>query len=253
VSAALDIAGLTVVRGGATVVDGVTFTAPAGAVTALIGANGAGKSSVLKAVLGLLPAAGSVRWAGEDLRALPAAARARRLGYVPQRSLLHAALSGAEVVAMARFAQRGALARLSAADGAAVAAALARAGASAFADRRFDRLSCGEAQRVLIARALAGGARAILLDEPTAGLDIGQALAVLALLRGLAAEGCAVLAVLHDLEQVRACADGAVLLQRGRVLAAGPVAEVLAAGPLRAAFAVAPVPGGALGFRAVPP
>ncbi len=241
------------VRGGVTVVDGVSFAAPAGAVTALIGANGAGKSSVLKAVLGLLPAGGTVRCAGEDLRALPAAARAQRLGYVPQRSLLHAALSGAEVVAMARFAQRGALARFSAADHAAVATALARAGAADFADRRFDRLSCGEAQRVLIARALAGGARAILLDEPTAALDIGQALAVLALLRSLAAEGCAVLAVLHDLEQVRACADSAVLLQNGRVLASGATAAVLASGPLRAAFAVDPVPGGALGFRAVPP
>jgi iron complex transport system ATP-binding protein len=240
---------LTVHRGSRVVVDRLGFAAVAGAVTALIGPNGAGKSTALKAILGLLPAAaGSVRWNGEPVVAMERRRRARELAYVPQRSLLVAGMSVANVVATGRFAHQGALARLSAADHAAVEQALGLVDARDLAARRFDELSGGESHRVLLARALATGARCILLDEPTAGLDIGHALAALALLRRLAAEGRVVLAVLHHLEEVRRVADRVVLLHQGRTLASGTAGEVLAAAPLRAAFGVEPE-AGAIGYR----
>jgi iron complex transport system ATP-binding protein len=214
-------------------------------VTALIGPNGAGKSTVLKACLGLLPiAGGSVRLGDDDLLTMPRAARARRIAYVPQRSLLAAGLAVRDVVGMGRYAHRGPLARPTATDISAVDAALAAADALVFADRRFDQLSTGEAQRVLIARALATGAGTILMDEPTAGLDLGHALAVLGLIRRLAADGRTMLVVLHHLDDVREVADHAVLLVAGRVHGDGAPDAVLSADALRAVFGVETRPGG---------
>lgn len=249
---ALIVDDLTVKRGPCPVVDGVSFTARVGRVTALVGPNGAGKSTVLKAVLGLLPLAGGrITWDGRPLTTLDALRRARLVAYVPQHSRLVAGMNVLNVVAMGRYAHQGGLARLSSADHRAVDEALAQVDAIGLATRRFDELSCGESHRVLLARALATGAPLILLDEPTAALDIGHALSALALLRRLAGEGRAVVAVLHHLDEVRQAADDAVLLHRGRVLISGVVDAVLAAQPLVEAFGVAPVVGGALGFRLV--
>ncbi len=242
---ALVVSELAVVRGGRRVVDGVTFTAPAGQVTALVGPNGAGKSTVLKACLGLLPVAGGgARLGADDLLALPRTARARRIAYVPQRSLLAAGLAVRDVVGMGRYAHRGPLTRPTVTDIAAVDAALAATDAMVFADRRFDQLSTGEAQRVLVARALATGAGTILMDEPTAGLDLGHALALLGLIRRLAADGRTMLVVLHHLDEVREVADHAVLLDAGRVRGDGTVDTVLSAEALRAVFGVETRPGG---------
>ena len=248
----LAITDLTVRRDARPVVAGLTLDVAPGEVVALLGPNGAGKSTVLRAVLGLLPHGGTVRVDGLDVRTLDPRQRARRIGYVPQRSQLAAAMDVRNVVALGRFAHQGLVARLTPADRAAVDAALERTDALALADRPFTRLSVGEQQRVLLARALASGARVVLLDEPTAALDVGHALALLALIRDLARGGHALLVVLHDLDQVARVADRAVLLDRGVAVAGGPVAEVLAAEHLAAVFGVAPVPGGALGFRPVP-
>jgi iron complex transport system ATP-binding protein len=246
----LTISNLTVNRGSKRVVEDLSFAVPAGTVTALIGPNGAGKSTVLKAVMGLLPAvAGTVTWQGGDLLKLSRMRRAQLAAYVPQRSLLACAMSVVNVVAMGRFAHQDGLARLGEADRAAVDAALRQTDASHLAQRPFNQLSCGESQRVLLARALASGARVILMDEPTSSLDVGHALAALRLLRDLAAEGRALVVVLHHLDEVRQCADRAVLMHRGQAIAGGASDEVLAAGPLREAFGVEPVAGGALGFR----
>ncbi|MBA3845526.1 MAG: ABC transporter ATP-binding protein, partial [Planctomycetes bacterium] len=149
-----------------------------------------------------------------------------------------------------RYAHHGALAGLSQADHVAIDAALEASDASALAARAFDRLSVGEQQRVLLARALATGAEAILFDEPTSALDIGHALAFMALMRRLAADGRVVVVVLHQLDEVRRVADHAVLLHDGRVLAAGAPADVLAAGPLRTAYGVEP---DGSGYRLVKP
>jgi iron complex transport system ATP-binding protein len=237
---------LTVRRGTCPVVDAVSLAAPCGAVTVLAGPNGAGKSTLIKAVLGLLPSAGGIRFAGTDLRAVDAAARARLVAYVPQRSQLAAALPVAAVVATGTHAHAGWLGR---SDARAVVAALAAVDATHLAARPFNAISAGEQQRVLVARALATGAPCVLMDEPTAALDVGHALALLALVRRLAGEGRSVVLVLHHLDDARRTADRLVLMHRGRLTAEGPPEAVLASPALAAAFGVLPEPGGAMGFR----
>ncbi len=248
--AALVIDGLTIRHGARTVLDAVTFTAAAGQVTALIGPNGAGKSTLITSALGLVPSDhGRVRLLGQDLLAMDRRARARLVGYVPQRSRLSAPLLVRDVVAHGRYALGGGLSGLLGANRAAVDEALSAVDGMGLAARRFNELSAGEAQRVLVARALAGGAHTVLLENPTAALDIGHALSLLALLRRLASNGCIVLVALHQLDEVRRVADHAVLLHAGRVTITGSPETVLASPQLTAAFGVETDPAGALAFR----
>ena len=230
-------------------VDHLSFTVAPGEIVALVGPNGAGKSTALRAMLGLLPFTGTVHVEGHDVQVLAARQRAKLLGYVPQRSQLNAAMDVRNIVALGRFAHQGLLARLSAADHTAVTDSLAQADATHLAQRLFTQLSVGEQQRVLVARALCSGARSILLDEPTAALDVGHSVALLALLRDLAASGRALLVVMHDLDQVAQVADRVVLLHHGRMVTCGAVAEVLTAAHVLPVFGVEPVAGGAWGFR----
>lgn len=242
----LALDGLRVLRDACPVVDGVSLSAPAGAITALVGPNGAGKSTLLKAVLGLVPSSGGIVFAGTDLRSLTAAHRALLVGYVPQRSALNAALPVRIVVAAGRYAHGG---WLGSSDRTPIESALAAVDALHLASRPFNALSAGEQQRVLVARALVTGAPCILMDEPTAALDVGHALTIHRLARRLASEGRCVVMVLHHLDDARRVADHLVLLHRGRVLAAGGSGAVLSEDPLAEAFHVAPMPGAAMGFR----
>jgi iron complex transport system ATP-binding protein len=240
----LGVAGLTVVLGGRRVVDDVTFTAPAGAVTVLLGPNGAGKSTILKAAAGLLPHSGRIRLGEHDGGSLDRKARARLVAYVPQASALEAALPVRDVVEQGRYAHRepGLFHRSNRRDDDAVTSALQRADAVALADRPFNQLSHGERRRVLVARALASGAGILLLDEPTAALDVGHALALLAVLREVARQGTAVILVLHQLQEAATIADHAILLAGGRLRHQGPVTEVVAPGPIRSVYGVDVVP-----------
>jgi ABC-type cobalamin/Fe3+-siderophores transport system ATPase subunit len=249
---ALDVQGVSVRFGKREAVADVSFTAPHGAVTAILGPNGAGKTTLLRAIIGLAPHDGTITVDGLDARRLDRRERARRIGYVPQQSRLDAPLSAFEVVAQGRYAHHDGLGRLDAGDQAAITDALRRADASAFASRSFVELSHGQRKRVLIARALATGARLILFDEPTASLDIGHVLAFFRLARELAAAGGAVVLVLHDLDEALRFSDTAVLLRAGRVAARGAAADVIAPGPVREVYGVELVPGDALGFREVP-
>ena len=247
---ALDVTGLRCAyRHGPEVVRGVDFSAAPGEVVALLGPNGAGKSTLLKAVVGLLPCTGTVRLGDTVLDGLPAPERALQLAYVPQRTRLTARLSVRQVVDLGRFAHRGPWSRPTRADRDAVDRALAEAQVTHLADRPFPELSGGEQQRVLVARALASEAPALLLDEPTASLDVRHALGLHTLLRRLADGGRVVVIVLHDLAEVRRHADRAVLLQDGRVFAAGPVSEVVAPGPIEAVYGVELLEGQGLGYR----
>lgn len=247
---ALVISGLTIRHGARAVLEDVSLSAAMGQVTALIGPNGAGKSTLINAALGLVSCDhGSVHLLGQDLLRLDRRARARLVGYVPQRSRLSAPLPVREVVALGRYALGGGFGSLLGATRRAVDEALAAVDAMPLAERRFNELSAGEAQRVLVARALAGGAHTLLLDEPTAALDIGHALSLLALLRRLAANGCTVLVALHQLDEVRRVADHAVLLHHGRVATSGPPEAVMTSPQLTAAFGVEADPAGALAFR----
>lgn len=236
-------------RGLCPVVERLSVSVAPGAIVALIGPNGAGKSTALKGILGLLPSTGAVEVDGRQVADLTPRARAGLLGYVPQRSALLAAMSARNVVAQGRFAHQGLLARLSPADATAIDEALRAVDALPLAERPFPQLSLGEQQRILLARALASGARTILLDEPTAALDVGHALDLLTLLRAQAAAGRALLVVLHDLDQVARLADQVLLLDHGRTVVRGPPDEVLQAHHLGPSFGVEPVVAGAMGFR----
>ena len=247
----LTISHVTVRRAAVTVLHDVSLAVAAGEILAVIGPNGAGKSTALKAVLGLIPHDGIVCVEGEPVASMSPRERARRLAYVPQRSQLSVGMDVRNVVALGRFAHHGDVARLSERDAAAIDRALERCSITAFAERPFMQLSVGEQQRVLLARALATEAPVLLLDEPTAALDVGHVLDLLQLLRSLAGDGKAIMVVLHDLDQVVRLADRVCLLDRGQVRACGAVAEVFTSAHLAAVFGVTPVAGGALGFTAV--
>ncbi len=240
---------LRVVRGGRAVIDGVSFTARAGRVLGILGPNGAGKSSLLKAVVGILPHQGSIAIGETPVRGMDPSERARRMAYVPQRSELRSALRVRDVVAQGRYSHHPGFFRPTQADREQTERALSLVDASALSQRSFTELSQGERQRVLIARALATEARVVLLDEPTASLDVGHALRLYSLLRDLAGLGYCIVAVLHPLERALEWTDDALLLDAGRALAFGASRDVICAGPTEGLYGVRLVPEGALGFR----
>jgi ABC-type Mn2+/Zn2+ transport system ATPase subunit len=217
------------------VLRGASFEIAPGSFTALIGPNGAGKSTLLRILLGLLePDRGQVVLFGK-----PPGDRSLPIGYVSQRVRLPAAfpISVAEVALMGRYGRLGLVRRPGAADRAHASAALARVGMAEHARRRFGELSGGQQQRVLIARALAGEPRLLLLDEPTAGLDPAARARFYALLCDLQHDrGLTVLCASHDLEVVSEHVDRLVLLDR-EVRASGPPREVLASPALTQAYA----------------
>ena len=209
-------------------VRGVTFDAPAGRVTAIVGPNGSGKSTVVRALLGrLAPASGRVLLEGADLTLLTRRDVAARVAIVPQREEPVFPLAVRDFIALGRFPHGGAFSGRTAADRDAIARAVERAAVKEFLDRRTDELSGGEWQRVRIARALAQGGRAIVLDEPTTFLDIAHEMALFELLDTLAREGMGVLLVSHQLNLVARFADRMVLFHHGSIAAAGTPAEVM--------------------------
>ncbi|HEY2733814.1 MAG TPA: ABC transporter ATP-binding protein [Polyangiales bacterium] len=229
---------LQVERAGAIVLRDFELRARAGEVIALVGPNGAGKSSALKALCGLLPSSGSVRVHGRLLSELSLRQRARAIAYVPQHSRLEQGLSARDIVAQGRYAHDSSWFGLQGKSDRAVDHAIEVTQLGALSERRWSELSGGEQRRVLLARALASEAEIVMLDEPTAALDVAHAARFLMLLRRLAASGRCILLVLHDLEQVRRCADRALLIDRGRVIASGPPKQVIAPAPIAQVYGV---------------
>ena len=209
-----------------------------GRITAVVGPNGAGKSTLLRQLAGLsAPHRGRVSLDDVDLHSLTPRDRARRLAYLPQGGGLAFDLRVRDLVLLGRAPYLPAFGAPAASDHAAVAAALRRLDLDALADRGVGSLSGGERQRVMLARMLVSEASVLLLDEPTAALDIGHALALLAQLRALAAGGAAVALALHDLDLARRFSDDAVLLG-GDPCRVGPTGHVLSARYLGPAFGV---------------
>ncbi|UAK24570.1 ABC transporter ATP-binding protein [Sphingomonas nostoxanthinifaciens] len=220
--------GLDVALGGRRVVEGATATLTGGALIGIVGPNGAGKSTLLRAMLGLIaPAAGQATIDGRPLPNWPRRDLARILAYLPQGQTLHWPMTVARLVALGRLPHLAPLSRLAEADAAAVETALARADALALRDRIATELSGGERARVLLARALAVGAPALLADEPLAALDPGHQLDVMALLAEEARGGGLVVAVLHDLTLAARFCDRLLLMDRGRIVADGTPRDVL--------------------------
>jgi len=247
--ALLEVRALTLVRGQRTLLDAIDAHVVPGEILALVGPNGAGKSTLMKAITGILPYQGQVLLGGVPAAELPRRERAQRLAYVPQHSALDAPMPVRDVVAQGRFAHRDRWGRAHAEDQAAIANALQATDAVDLADRPFTRLSYGERRLVLLARALATGARVLLLDEPTAALDVAHAITLLARLRSLAERGHAVMVALHHLDEVVEFCDRVLLLRKGRMVRVGPVAEVIAAEPVRDVFGVDLVAGAHYGYR----
>jgi len=227
----------------------VNLEAKPGEVLALLGPNGAGKSTLLKALAGLIPYEGRVEIAGCDVASLSPRMRAKRVSYVPQRSLLRSALSVQEVVALGRYVHGGRFGGMSSHDREAIDHALQTAHAGMLRDRIFTQLSVGEQQRVLLARALASDAPILLLDEPTAALDVGEGLSVLRLIRALAARKHTLVVVLHDLADALSTTDRALLLKDGRVVEHGDTRDVISVEPIRAVYGVDLVENARIGFE----
>jgi iron complex transport system ATP-binding protein len=229
-TAAVEVAGLGVTLGGASILHGVDLTVAAGEWVTIIGPNGAGKSTLLRAVGGLLPYAGSVSLFGSPSARLRRRDRARLVATVVQSPTVPVGMSVLDYVLLGRTPYIPPLGRESAADLVATYAVLGQLDLAGFAERQLATLSGGERQRVFLARALAQGAGLLLLDEPTSSLDIGHQQEVLELVDRLRRErGLTVVATMHDLSVAGEYADRLVLLAAGRVVAAGPPREVLTA------------------------
>jgi iron complex transport system ATP-binding protein len=225
---ALAVTDLRVELGGARVLDGVSGAVAEGEWVTVIGPNGAGKSTLLRAVAGLVPRQGAVEIGGSDGAALGRRELARRVSLVPQLPELPPQMTVAEYVLLGRTPHLGYLAREGANDLKIADAALIRLDLVDMADRRLGTLSGGERQRAVLARALAQQAPILLLDEPTSALDVGRGQQVLELVDALRREsGLTVLAAMHDLTLAGQYADRLLLLDGGRVVAAGAVDDVL--------------------------
>lgn len=219
--------GLSLAFDGHVALDGVSGHFSPGSLTAVAGANGAGKSSLLKAMLGLVRLdAGRVSIDGDKAD----------IAYLPQASAIDDSfpISVADVVAMGLWRRTGAFGRVSRQLGAELAAALDAVGLSGLGRRRFGTLSAGQRQRALFARTLVADAGLILLDEPFTAMDETTTQDLAALVESWHAEGRTVIVVLHDIGQMRALFPEILLLAH-RVVAWGPTREVLCADALRSA------------------
>ncbi|WP_435885584.1 heme ABC transporter ATP-binding protein [Streptomyces subrutilus] len=224
-AALAEIEDLYVRVGGREVLAGIDLTARAGEVLALVGPNGAGKSTLLAALAADLPAAsGGIRIDGRPVGDWSAPELALRRSVLPQSAALSFPFPVEDVVRMGRAPWAGT--PFADSDERVVAEAMAATEVTAFAARPFSALSGGERARVALARVLAQQAPLLLLDEPTAALDLRHQELVLRICRERAAAGDAVVVVLHDLGLAAAYADRAAVLHDGRIATAGPPAEV---------------------------
>ena len=226
--------------GGDAVLAGLDLQIPPGQVTAIVGANGSGKSTLLRTMARLhRPSAGAVLLDGRDVAALPTREVARALGLLPQSPLTPEGITVRDLVSRGRTPHTSLWRQWSAADEAAVSAALAATRITELADRPVDALSGGQRQRVWIAMVVAQETPLLLLDEPTTYLDLAHQLDVLQLVGRLNREqGRTVVMVLHDLAQACRFADHLVALRNGAVIASGPPAQVVDREMVRQVFDV---------------
>ena len=221
----------------ANALDGVSFEAKPGEVTAVAGPNGSGKSTLVRALLRrIVPARGTIAVGGNDIASLGARELALRVAVVPQREEPAFPMRVRDYVALGRYPHLGLWHGASSPDLSATDSAMVRAGVTDLADRETDGLSGGEWQRVRIARALAQETKALVLDEPTTFLDLAHEMSLFELVNSLAASGMTILIVSHQLNLVARFATRVVLLNRGRVAAAGAPDDVMKASLLESVY-----------------
>jgi iron complex transport system ATP-binding protein len=225
---ALGLEGVSVTLGGARIVDRLSCAVEQGEWVALIGPNGAGKTTALRAIAGLVEYDGDVRVLARDARTLARKELARQIALVPQVPVIPGDISVRAYVLLGRTPHLGYFGSEGRTDLRAVDAALEQLDLVPFAERRLDTLSGGERQRATLARALAQDAPVLLLDEPTAALDMGRQQQVLEIVDRLRTRrGLTVLSTMHDLTLAGQYADRLLLLDGGHLVAAGTADEVL--------------------------
>ena len=235
---ALVVEEVTLGYGERTVIDRLDLAVPPGRITAVVGANACGKSTLLRALSRLLaPRSGHVLLDGQALHRTPTKEVARVLGLLPQSPLAPEGIVVGDLVARGRHPHQRMLSRWTAEDDAAVAQALELTDTAGLVDRSVDELSGGQRQRVWIAMALAQQTDILLLDEPTTFLDVSHQIDVLDLLTDLNRErGTTIVMVLHDLNLAARYADHLVTVRDGRLYAAGEPGEVLTVAAVRDVF-----------------
>jgi iron complex transport system ATP-binding protein len=246
--------GFSVTLGRSQVVQGVSATLEPGRLIGIIGPNGAGKSSLLRAMLGLVPASGgAVLVDGEPVAKMARVAVARKIAYLPQGQTLHWPLTVERLVALGRLPHLAPMSSLSPTDLIAIDHAMQRADVTDLRHRNAIHLSGGERARVLLARALAVEAKALVVDEPLVSLDPGHQIDVMQLLQREATAGSLVIAVLHDLTMAARYCDRLLLMDDGRLVADGAPMEVLTADNLRQVYGIrALIDGGTTAPMVVP-
>jgi len=238
-SGSLEARQISVVRGGRKLIDHVSLCVQPGHLHALVGPNGSGKSTILRALAGLWAVAnGEVLLDGQPLESISRNQLARRISFVPQDTRLDFAFTVQEVVGMGRYPHRGRFERERPADREIVAVALDRCDIVHLRLRMVNTLSGGERQRVLIARSLAAQPDYILLDEPTASLDVEHALGVLELCANLARHGQAVVLATHDLTAVARYASIVAVVSSGKVAGLGQPDQILTPEVMEEVFGV---------------
>ena len=237
--AAMSAVDVRVSLGGNQILKGVSFDARPGEVAGLIGPNGAGKSTLLRALAGLLrPDSGEVHLGDTSLKTLNAGERARRIAFMPQHDAMHP-FTALETVLMGRYAHLSRFELEGTEDRLIAREAMTRTDTVQFESRQLDRLSGGERQRVILARALAQQAGIILLDEPSASLDLRHRLSMMETLRAEAVNrNVAVVVALHDVSLAGRYCDRLTLMSEGVIAGEGKPADVLTPFNLRTVFGV---------------
>ena len=224
----LEIRGLTCGYRRKKIVFDASFDMDAGEFMCIIGANGCGKTTLLKTILGLLPPMGGAAFLqGRDIAAMSDRDRAKEIAYIPQAHTPPFPFSVADVVLMGRTPHIGRFSSVAHEDKRIVWEALETLGIENLADRTYTKLSGGQRQLVLIARALAQQPKLIVMDEPTASLDFGNQQTVLSRMRELSSAGVSVLMVTHDPHHAIYCADSVVVIDAGHVVEKGSPEEVI--------------------------
>lgn len=219
------------------VLRGVSFTAAPGAFVSVLGPNGVGKSTLFKCMLGILPRfTGDIRLEGQSVRGMDAKTLAKKVAYIPQSHYPAFNYSVLDMVLMGASARVNAFSQPGKKETEEALAALARLGIESFAYRDFTRISGGERQLVLIARALAQHSRLLIMDEPTANLDFGNQMRVLTSVRGLADEGYTILQSTHNPEQSYLFSHQILAMRDGAVIAQGTPGDVLTPELIRALY-----------------
>lgn len=232
----IEIKNITSGFGKTEVLHGVSFDIERGKLTSVIGRNGSGKSTLLKTIVGIISAnCGEILLDGESADGFSPKERAQRVAYLPQ-SKRTPDMTVFQAVLHGRFPHLGYPRKYSEKDRETAKAAMVAAGISEFADRRMDTLSGGMKQSVFVAMALAQDTDYILLDEPTAHLDISHQIELMKLLKKLAKDGRGIVAVMHDLPLAFAYSDEIVVIDDGHIAASGTPDEIVGSGVIKRVF-----------------